>query len=125
MLLFEIEPMIAQAGRDGLMKADMTRQLNDAFRTTFDGGKVILSAGVSALSEQAQLEVVWAVRLFWQFTPENDPHEEHDFGAVTCHGVRYFWKIDPYDLDLRFRSPDPSDAAFTIRVLTIMKADEY
>ena len=125
MSVFEIEAIISQAGRDGLMKADMTRQLNDAFRTTFDGGKVLMSAGVSALSEQAQLEVVWAVRLFWQFTPENDPYEEHDFGAVTCRGVRYFWKIDPFDLDLRYRSPDPSDAAFTIRVLTIMRADEY
>ena len=92
---------------------------------TFEGGKVMLSSGLAALPLDARNEVLWAVRLFWEFSPENDPYEEHDFGAVACRGERYFWKIDCYDLDLRYASPDPSDPAFTIRVLTIMRADEY
>jgi hypothetical protein len=66
-----------------------------------------------------------AVRLFSDFSPDNDPHEEHDFGTVVCGGERYFWKIDYLDLDLCNASPDPSDPAFTIRVMTIMRADEY
>jgi Protein of unknown function (DUF3768) len=59
------------------------------------------------------------------FTDDNDPHGEHDFGAVDEGGVRCFWKIDCYDRATEFGSPDPADPAVTTRVLTIMRADEY
>lgn len=26
--------------------------------------------------------------------PENDPHGERDFGAITLAGRRFFWKVD-------------------------------
>ncbi|MBN9053141.1 MAG: DUF3768 domain-containing protein [Rhizobiales bacterium] len=39
--------------------------------------------------------------------------------------MRYFRKIDYYDLDLRYASPDPADPAFTVRVVTIMQTGEY
>jgi hypothetical protein len=122
---FAIDPMIASADRDGLAKADLCRQLNDCFRLTLLDGKVVLSQQVAGLPLGRQAEVVLAVRGFDDFSAENDPYEEHDFGAVVCRGERYFWKIDCYDLDLTYASPDPSDPAFTIRVLTIMRADEY
>ena len=66
-----------------------------------------------------------AVRSFDAFTPEDDPYEEHDYAAIVLDGERYLWKIDYFDLSLQYRSPDPSDPAFTIRVMTIMRADEY
>lgn len=50
---------------------------------------------------------------------------EHEFGAVTRNGVRYFWKIEYYNLDLNGASPDPADCAFTVRFMTIMTAGEY
>jgi hypothetical protein len=34
------------------------------------------------------------VRLFDRFTPDNDPHDEHDFGSIELHGRKLFWKID-------------------------------
>ncbi|MGQ3238854.1 DUF3768 domain-containing protein [Shinella sp.] len=46
-------------------------------------------------------------------------------GNWSEKGVRYFWKIDYYDLDLRHAAPDPTDPAFTMRVMTVMRADEY
>jgi hypothetical protein len=62
---------------------------------------------------------------FEAFTPGDDPHGEHDFGAIKHAGVRYFWKIDYYDLAKQFGSPDAADPTVTTRVLTIMRADEY
>jgi Protein of unknown function (DUF3768) len=57
------------------------------------------------------------------------PYGEHDFGAFTFdhegESLRIFWKIDYYAPDLLHGSEDPADPAQTIRVLTIMLAEEY
>jgi hypothetical protein len=66
-----------------------------------------------------------AVAQFGAFTFEDDPYGEHDFGAFDLAGQRLFWKIDYYDQDLQFGSPDPADPAVTRRVLTILLASEY
>ena len=65
------------------------------------------------------------VRNFSQFTPDNDPYGEHDFGAFDHGGERIFWKIDYYDIELEHGSPDPADPEVTTRVLTILLADEW
>ena len=65
------------------------------------------------------------VRSFDAFGEDNDPHGEHDFGAFDLCGERLFWKIDYYDKDLSFGSPEPADPAVTRRVLTIMLASDY
>ena len=62
---------------------------------------------------------------FSAFTPENDPHGEHDFGAFDHKGDTIYWKIDDYDPTLTHGSEDPSDARQTRRVLTIMLASEW
>jgi len=36
-----------------------------------------------------------------------------------------YWKIDYYDRNLEFNSPDPADPSVMIRVLTTMLVDEY
>ena len=101
------------------------RELNDAFRRSFIGGRVMLTAGVNALPDAAKAVVLAMVRRFDNFDPDNDPHGEHDFVAVDYAGGRYFAKIDYYDLDLRHGSEAPADPTKTVRVLTIMRADEY
>lgn len=99
--------------------------LNDELRRNGLGGRVMVTAGVAALSATERDAVIAAVRAFETFEPDNDPYGEHDFGAVEVGRVRCFWKIDAYDRDLRFASPDPADPTVTVRVLTIMLAEEY
>ncbi|GJE12238.1 DUF3768 domain-containing protein [Methylobacterium longum] len=100
------------------------RDLNDAFRRSFSGGRVVMSAGVAALPSVARAALLAAVRGFDRFDADNDPHGEHDFGVAAVAGYRCFWKIDCDDLCPRFASPDPADPAVTSRVLTIMLAEE-
>ena len=69
--------------------------------------------------------ILGKVMSFEDFTPDNDPHGEHDFGAFEHAGKRIFWKIDYYDAACENGSEDPADASKTTRVLTIMLADEY
>ena len=65
------------------------------------------------------------VRSFEAFDEDDDPHGEHDFGAVDEASVRYFWKIDCYDRATEMGSSDPANPEVTTRVLTILRADEY
>ena len=46
-------------------------------------------------------------------------------GRFTVDGQDFYWKIDYYDLDLEYHSPDPADPSVTVRVLTIMRVGEY
>ena len=85
----------------------------------------MLTSGVQAKGPIFVLSVVNAVRAFDAFASDNDPHGEHDFGAFEICGERLFWKIDYYDRDLRYGSPDAADPAVTRRVLTVMLASEY
>lgn len=100
------------------------RELNDRLRTTGIGGKVFLTRGVAAIDADLLTQVLHAVRTFDDFKRGNDPWGEHDFGEVIVDGERFFWKIDAYDLNLEFGSPDPADERVTRRVLTIMTAED-
>lgn len=99
--------------------------LNDQFRTTFTGGRVVLTGGTMALTDEDRVALFAAVKSFQDFTPDNDPHGEHDFGAVTLRDMKFYWKIDCYDRDLLNHSPDATDTKLTVRVLTIMRDQEY
>lgn len=107
------------------VKAAQIRVLNDAFRHAPVQHGVMITNGVKALPVDRLLALLIAVREFDAFNPGNDPHDEHDFGAVELDSTTYFWKIDYYDLDRRYGLPDPTDPDLTSRVMTIMRADEY
>lgn len=106
-------------------RRDRIVALNDAFRKTFLGGQVVLTSGISALPPEDKYAVLTQVRTFADFTEENDPWGEHDFGSIRYSGLRIFWKIDYYDLGMTFGSEDPTDPDKTTRVLTVMLAEEY
>jgi hypothetical protein len=104
---------------------DAIRVLNDNFRSTFTGGRVLTTAGVAELPVDVKARLFLAVQSFSDFNADNDPHREHDFGSIEIEAETYFWKIDFYDLDMVGGSEDPADPEKTTRVLTIMRADEY
>lgn len=99
--------------------------LNDHARQTFSGCRVFITQGISDLEQEVIRQIMHTVQAFDQFTADNDPYQEHDFGRVTVSGHTVFWKFDYYDLDLQMHSPDAADPTVTARVLTIMLADEY
>ena len=101
------------------------RQLNDALRRCAHSGVIYITSGVQALGEHGVTAALLAVRHFDDFSNDNDPYGEHDMGGVRVSGARILWKIDYYDRDRRYGSPDPADPAVTTRVLTIMLASEY
>src|SRR5713101_3039145 len=115
----------ARARGHHLMSTEKIRELNDRFRTTMTGGRVMLTAGVDALPSDVKAMVIRRVATFSEFTPDNDPHKEHDFGNFTLAGRKFFFKIDAYDASMEFGSEDPADPSKTTRVLTIMLASEY
>ncbi|MDF7774268.1 DUF3768 domain-containing protein [Sphingomonas sp. AOB5] len=102
------------------------RELNDAYRATSPAtGTWLVTIGVQSMGATAVMEAVAKVQNFDEFTPDNDPHGEHDFGRFEVNGQILYWKIDYYDRDLVYGSPDPADPAVTKRVLTILLASEY
>jgi len=106
-------------------KAAKIALLNDQFRSTFTGGQVFMTAGINSLDEKTRAEIIAAVMEFDAFDEDVDPYGEHDYGTVQIAGKTYVWKIDTYDLRLKYMSPDPSDPAVTRRVLTILLPSEW
>ncbi len=100
-------------------------KLNDRFRQTLTGGRIVMTHSVSALEENAKFRILSLIRQFEDFTSDNDPYGEHDFGAVETDGDRYYWKIDYFDKNLEMHSPDETVEEVTTRVMTIMRAEEY
>ena len=100
-------------------------ELNDRFRTTFSGGRVVMTAAFESLPDATKAKALDAVRTFSAFTPDNDPYGEHDLGMLEIDGERIMFKIDCYDLTMQYGSEDPANSAVTLRVLTIMLASDY
>ena len=104
---------------------DKIRQLNDAFRTSFKGGKVMLTLGIRSKADYEVNTILEHVLNFHDFNKSNDPYCEHDCASFDYNGERIIWKIDYYDKDYRYMSKNPADPTITNRVLTIMTGEEY
>lgn len=99
--------------------------LNDACRANPVLGTFVLTAGIRNNSSENIANIISKVRNFNDFNEGNNPYGERDFGAFDFKGQKIFWKIDYYDRNFEFASPDAADPTVTNRVLTVMYADEY
>ena len=106
--------------------------LNDAFRKGErpELGRIRITSGARAAVAAwplGEIGLYEKVKSFSEFTADNDPHDEHDFGAFEHAGETFFWQIAYYEADgtFNFGAEHPEDAETTTRVLTIMLASDY
>ncbi|MBP9820582.1 DUF3768 domain-containing protein [Candidatus Saccharibacteria bacterium] len=91
---------------------------NDEFRKFYS---YVITKGIEAIPDV--MDVLDNVRSFKDFTDDNDPYAEHDFGSFECQSKTIFWKIDYYDQNLQ-NWCDPLSTSCN-RVLTVMLSEEY
>jgi hypothetical protein len=106
-------------------RTERIRELNDRLRIEGKGGVIHMTTGVAALGLSTVNTIFACVADFKGFTPENDPCSEHDCAVMTILNHRIIWKIDYYDRTRSYHSPDPADPKLTVRVMTVMLANEY
>ena len=92
---------------------------NDVFRKL--GFGVTMTIGASTLPDISGL--MQSIRAYNEFSEDNDPYHEHDFGSLVWSGQKVFWKIDYYNETLT-EGRDPLDPDCK-RVMTVMLASEY
>jgi hypothetical protein len=68
------------------VRALAIRELNDAFRQNPSGGRLNVTSGVVEHTGGQFSTLMLAIAAFDQFTNDNDPHGEHDFGSLTFMG---------------------------------------
>ncbi|MFE0233335.1 DUF3768 domain-containing protein [Brucella anthropi] len=115
----------SQEQNTNILQSQIIAALDDRLRKYGIGGRIMMTQGIAALQQSEIHDIVQAARSFDSFTKENDPHAEHDFGFIQIGPHSVFWKIDYYDESLSMHSPDATDPNITVRVMTIMLADEY
>jgi len=94
-------------------------EINDEFRR--NRHSVTVTRGVQNLIGLPGL--LDEIKKFSDFTQDNDPYGEHDFGSLMWDGSKVFWKIDYYDESLMY-GEDPLSPKCR-RILTVMLASEY
>jgi len=100
--------------------------LNDRLRMHGLGGKLMITKGVASLGDETIRDIIQAMRCYSDWSKDNDPYGEHDFGVIPlADGMKAYFKIDYYDARMEHGSDDPADPEKTVRVLTLMLAEEY
>ena len=126
----QIDQRKNKSQKGAIETSKLIANLNDNLRRYWYSsahGVTVLTAGVQALANSEPLIdcLMQAISDYNNFTPDNDPYQEHDFGCVTFWKERIFWKIAYYNPAMTEHSTDASDTLVTKRVLTVMLAGEY
>ena len=117
-----------------MREAALIAAQNDAFRRSILGttpvadapqGQFVMTRGVAALGPDAQLALTRSVASFDAFNADSDPQGWHEMGVIDLDGTKVWFKIDLYDVDYTYGSPEPSDPDQTRRVLTLLLPSEY
>lgn len=69
------------------------QELNDSFRTSLSGGKVMITRGISLLPSEDGNNIVKQVQSFNSFNKNNDPMENTILGYLTLRETGFFGKL--------------------------------
>ena len=114
--------------------SEKVAKLNDALRQSLGSpfvavnprNQVVTTQGIWDCFDNEEIGSIFQdIKSFDTFNNENNPYEERDFGSLKRKGRTIFWKIDYYDNDMKYHSPDNTNPEVTKRVLTVMLASEY
>lgn len=98
---------------------------NDQLRKHHIGGRIMMSKDISNLHSARIHMIMKQIADFSNFNSSNDPYEERDCAILEIDNLSIMWKIDYYDETLDGHSPDPSNPDVTVRIMTVMLAEEY
>ena len=119
-------PTRSELARMSKIHTAKVAELNDLARTAMGvASQVFITPAIKELGYEAMSEIRERIELYDDFTEDNNPYGERDFGSFDYEGVTIFWKVDCYDKTMEYASPDAADPSVTTRVLTIMTASEY
>jgi hypothetical protein len=99
------------------------RRLNDNFRTSFRGGRILFTGSVAELPDMVKAAVLGQIASFISF--ESNAHEEHDYGSFEYCNRMVCWKIEYWDLNLVNLSDDPSNPAKTKRLMIVGLREDW
>lgn len=102
------------------------RQLNDELRIegSCRNGRIV-AAGRLAHEHEKIGTIAALVAAYDDWSEGDDPYGEHDFGKVDVDGEAVIFKIDYYTLDETHGSEHPEDPNVTVRILSLMFAEDY
>jgi hypothetical protein len=95
-------------------------ELNDQFRSTFQGGRVQMTPAVYELDAQLRGRAMCVLSRYNKF----DDDSEHDWGVFIFAGYSFEWRIDYRDMEGTGISPNPADPKQTFRILTLYVIDD-
>lgn len=103
------------------------RDLNDELRLNGRAlnGRMVAMGTLGQEDEEKIIRVYRAAAAFEDWSEGDDPYGEHDFGKFDVDGEAFIFKIDYYSLDEAHGSEHPEDQNTTIRVMTLMSAEDY
>ena len=92
---------------------------NDVLRRELNPNSMKIFLTSSVANARNVEKIMNAVRVFEEFTPDNDPYHEHDMAFFDVSGEKYFFKFDYYDDKYEYFKEDGN------RVLTVGRASDY
>jgi hypothetical protein len=103
-------------------KVARIRELNDNFRNSFRGGKILLTQSVAELPDMVKAAALCKVATFKDF---NEANGENDFLKFELCNRSFVFIISYYDLKMEHGSPDPSDPNVAVRIGTLMQSHDW
>ncbi len=103
------------------------RDLNDELRLNGCAlnGRMVAMGALGQDGKEKVIRVYRAAAAFDDWPDGDDPYGEHDFGKFEVDGEAFMFRIDYYSLDEMHGSEHPEDQNTTIRVMTLMYAEDY